>query len=106
MAWPRPKCCPAPGNTNPRFVGTSLSVKDEGARWLYEDLHCARGERENRIKECQLELFAGRTSMASFGANQLRLWLPSFAHVLIEPAVALARSVFCNRAASLRRVML
>ena len=30
---------------------------------------------ENRIKECQLDLFADRTSAASLGANQLRLCL-------------------------------
>jgi hypothetical protein len=28
---------------------------------------------ENRIKECQLDLFADRTSAASLRANQLRL---------------------------------
>lgn len=73
-----------PGKTNPRFVVTSLSLKDEDARTLYEDLYCARGEMENRIKECQLDLFADRTSTATFRANQLRLWLSSFAYVLIE----------------------
>jgi hypothetical protein len=29
---------------------------------------------ENRIKECQLDLFADRTSAATMRANQLRLW--------------------------------
>jgi hypothetical protein len=32
---------------------------------------------ENRIKECQLDLFADRTSAATMRANQLRLWFAS-----------------------------
>jgi len=47
---------------NPRFVVTSLSAQEADARTLYEDLYCARGEMENRIKEQQLDLFADRTS--------------------------------------------
>lgn len=69
---------------NPRFVVTSLSKRDWPMRELYEKLYCARGEMENRIKEAQLELFADRTSTHTFRANQLRLWLSSFAYVLIE----------------------
>ena len=38
---------------------------------------------ENRIKECQADLFADRTSAASFRANQLRLWFASLAYVLL-----------------------
>jgi hypothetical protein len=79
-----------PGKTNPRFVVTSLRTQDWAARTLYEDLYCARGEMENRIKECQLDLFADRTSAATFRANQLRLWLASFAYVLIEALRRLA----------------
>ena len=45
------------------------------ARVFYEELYCARGEMENRIKECQLDLFADRTSAATMRANQLRLAL-------------------------------
>jgi DDE family transposase len=70
--------------SNPRFVVTSLSVAAIDARTLYERLYCARGEVENRIKEQQLDLFAGRTSAATMRANQLRLWFASFAYVLIE----------------------
>ena len=40
---------------------------------LYEELYCARGDMENRIKEQQLWLFADRTSAATMRANQLRL---------------------------------
>lgn len=68
---------------NPRFVVTSLKPADYDARRLYEDLYCARGEMENRIKECQLDLFADRTSAASMRANQLRLWFASMAYVLL-----------------------
>lgn len=54
------------------------------ARYLYEDVYCARGECENRIKEAQLDLFADRLSAATFRANQLRLWLASAAYVLMH----------------------
>lgn len=69
---------------NPRFVVTSLSKSDFDARSLYEDLYCARGDMENRIKEQQLGLFADRTSSSIFFANQLRLWLSSVAYVLLS----------------------
>lgn len=72
------------GEANPRFVVTSLGQKRADARTLYEDLYCARGEMENRIKECQLDLFADRTSTATMRANQLRLWFASMAYVLLE----------------------
>ena len=68
---------------NPRFVVTSLSAAEIDARTLYERVTCARGEMENRIKECQLDLFADRTSTATLRANQLRLWFASFAYVLV-----------------------
>ena len=32
---------------------------------LYERIYCARGEMENRIKECQTDMFPGRTSAAT-----------------------------------------
>ena len=38
---------------------------------------------ENRIKECQLDLFADRTGAATMRANQLRLWFASMAYVLV-----------------------
>jgi hypothetical protein len=71
------------GEANPRFVVTSLTGKDHDARALYEDVYCARGEMENRIKEQQLDLFADRTSAATMRANQLRLWFASMAYVLV-----------------------
>lgn len=68
---------------NPRFIVTSLSRTQWPMRELYEDLYCARGECENRIKEAQLDLFADRLSTATFRANQLRLWFASAAYVLM-----------------------
>jgi len=68
---------------NPRFVVTSLEPAEAGARHLYEEIYCARGDMENRIKECQLELFADRTSAHTMRANQLRLWFTSMAYVLL-----------------------
>jgi len=68
---------------NPRFVVTSLSREECQAQALYETLYCARGEMENRIKECQLDLFADRASANPMPANQLRLWFASMAYVLV-----------------------
>lgn len=71
------------GSANPRFVVTSLAEEEWAAQPLYEQLYCARGDMENRIKECQLDLFADRTSAATMRANQLRLWFASMAYVLM-----------------------
>ena len=71
------------GEANPRFIVTSLPSDKAEARLLYEEIYCARGEMENRIKECQLDLFADRTSAVTMRANQLRLWFASFAYVLL-----------------------
>lgn len=68
---------------NPRFIVTSLPTEKIAARMLYEDVYCARGEMENRIKEQQMCLFADRTSCATMRANQLRLWLSSVAYTLL-----------------------
>jgi len=75
---------------NPRFVVTSLPATEIGARALYERVYCARGDMENRIKECQLDLFADRTSAATMRANQLRLWFASMAYVLMAALRRLA----------------
>jgi hypothetical protein len=79
-----PPAIALPGRANPRFIVTSLSAKECEGRPLYEKRYCARGEMENRIKECQLDLFADRTSSHTMRANQLRLWLASFAYVLMS----------------------
>jgi hypothetical protein len=54
------------GKSNPRFVVTSLPATEWPAQKLYEELYCARGDMENRIKEqfCLLE-----ESMKNRGAH-------------------------------------
>jgi len=86
------------GEANPRFVVTSLKRAEAAARQLYEDTYCARGEMENRIKECQLDLYADRTSAATMRANQLRLWFASMAYVLICALrrIGLAETAFAD----------
>jgi len=66
---------------NPRFVVTSLEGE---AQALYDEIYCARGEMENRIKEQQLGLFADRTSCHGWWANQFRVLLSAAAYVLLE----------------------
>ena len=78
-----PGSSPGTGENNPRFVVTSLSRAEHEAHHLYEKVYCARGEMENRIKECQLDLFADRTSAATMRANQLRLWFAAMAYELV-----------------------
>ena len=87
--WSRPRRVVAKAEwlakgANPRFVVTSLNRREAGPRRLYEELYCARGDMENRIKECQLDLFADRTSAATLRANQLRLHFASFAYILMH----------------------
>jgi hypothetical protein len=87
-SWSRPRRVVAMadwtrGAANPRSVVTSLSSEDTAPQALYEEIYCARGDMENRIKECQLDLFADRTSAATMRANQLRLWFASMAYVLV-----------------------
>lgn len=73
--------------SNPRFVVTTL---EGDAAALYDEVYCARGEMENRIKEQQLGLFADRTSCQAWWPNQFRLLLSSLAYVLLEAIRALA----------------
>lgn len=86
------------GKENPRYVVTNLagvSAEAElcgeqnlsgayGARALYEEFYCARGEMENRIKEQQMDMFSDRTSSAKMVSNQLRLWFSTFAYLLAQ----------------------
>jgi hypothetical protein len=70
--------------SNPRFVVTSLAGASYPAQTLYDQLYCARGDMENRIKEQQLAMFADRTSTATMRGNQLRLWIASVAYTLAQ----------------------
>jgi hypothetical protein len=63
--------------SNPRFIVTNLPGESHE---LYENLYCARGDMENRIKEQKLDLFACRTSTGWMSSNQLRLWFSAFAY--------------------------
>ncbi|SDF11832.1 IS1380 family transposase, partial [Rhodospira trueperi] len=49
--------------------------RDLMPRVIYEAIYCPRGDMENRIKECQLDLFGHRASAHAFKANQTRLIL-------------------------------
>jgi hypothetical protein len=69
------------GGANPRFIVTNVHAAYGEARFLYETVYCQRGEMENRLKECQGDLFADRTPAPTMRANQLRLWLSSLAYV-------------------------
>jgi hypothetical protein len=97
-----------PKGANPRFIVTSLELDAIEAQELYEKIYCARGEMENRIKECQLDLFADRTSAASLRANQLRLWFASLAYVLVTALrrIALAGTVLAQATAGSIRLKL
>ena len=112
-SWGRPRRVVAKAEqtgdkANPRFIVTSLSIDEWAARELYEQLYCARGECENRIKEAQLDLFADRLSAATFRANQLRLWLASAAYVLMHALrrVGLAGTALARACANTIRLKL
>ena len=78
---------------NPRFIVTNLPAKgfkeekDESrfspAR-LYEELYCARGDMENKLKQQVLDLRADRMSTHHLASNQFRLWEAMFAYLLLE----------------------
>jgi hypothetical protein len=81
------------GKRNPRYIVTNITGEEPWAKhheWfqsgqaLYEQCYCARGDAENRIKEQQLDMFADRTSTAYMSSNQLRLWLSTFAYLLMR----------------------
>lgn len=83
---------------NPRFIVTNLPAggfKPEKDRErfaparLYEELYCARGEMENVLKQQVLDLEADRMSTHYLASNQLRLWLATFAYMLLERLRAL-----------------
>lgn len=83
---------------NPRFIVTNLPEEgfkgDEDrarftARRLYEELYCARGDMENMLKQQVLDLEADRMSTHHLASNQLRLWLATFAYLLMERLRAL-----------------
>ena len=80
---------------NARFVITNLR---QTPRWIYEDVYCARGDIENRIKELHDGLQIGRTSCCRFWANQLRVLLTAAAYVLMQELRRRAARTACARA--------
>lgn len=81
------------GGDNPRFVVTNLpqdgfSEEKDRERFfparLYEQMYCPRGEMENVLKQQVLDLKADRMSTQQMVSNQLRLWLATFAYLLME----------------------
>lgn len=71
------------GKSNPRFIVTSLDPERWDKQVLYEELYCARGDMENRIKE-QFALFADRVSASTMRANQQRIYLSVIAYTLMN----------------------
>jgi hypothetical protein len=67
---------------NTRFVVTDL--EQAGAKVLYRQIYCARGQMENEIKDHTRYLKSDRTSCHRFEANQLRVFLHSAAYVLLD----------------------
>ena len=70
---------PGPGGDSPRLTVTGLPGPESGSRAPCGDLHRARGDMENRIRERRPELFADRTPTATMRANQPPVYLPAFA---------------------------
>ena len=66
---------------NPRYVVTNLP---QGDQYLYDKIYCARGDMENRIKDQQMDLFAGRASSHRWWPNQFRQLLSGLAYTLFE----------------------
>lgn len=80
---------------NPRFVVTNLR---SSPRFVYEQVYCARGDIENRIKELHDGLQIGRTSCCRFWPNQLRVLLTAAAYVLMQELRLRAARTACARA--------
>jgi hypothetical protein len=92
------------GALNPRFVVTNQDCTDPAALYAF---YCARGDRENRIKEFKLDLAGGRTSCHRFLANQGRVLLHAAAAVLMETIkAAAAGTCYANAQASTLRLRL
>jgi hypothetical protein len=91
--------------SNPRYVVTNLSGDPQK---LYDEVYCARGDMENRIKEQQLGLFSDRTSCTKWWANQFRVMLSSLAYVLLQTlrSVALKGTILANAQCNTIRIKL
>jgi len=98
QSWSRPrrvigKAEVMAAGENPRLVVTNLPARGFrgesdrtrfGPQRLYEEFYCGRGEMENVLKQQTLDLAADRLSTHHLASNQLRLWLATFAYLLLE----------------------
>ncbi len=92
--WSRPRRVVIKVEVSQQGVNTRFVVSDleqAGAKVLYRQLYCARGQMENDIKDHKRYLKSDRTSCHRFEANQFRLFLHSAAYVLLD---TLRREVF------------
>lgn len=84
QTWSRPRRivamieCDSKG-ANVRFVVTTLADSPEKVYSYY----CQRGQCENYIKELKNAMFADRLSCHAFESNQFRLYLHTFAYLLM-----------------------
>jgi hypothetical protein len=101
---------------NPRFIVTNLPREgfqsDVPERFApancYEGFYCPRANMENEIKQQLLDLHADRTSTHFMASNQLRLWLSTFAYLLLERlrTLALPNTVLARATAGTIRLRL
>jgi len=77
---------------NARFLVTNIKGS---ARRIYEQIYCARGDVENRIKELKDGLQIDRTSCTTFYANQFRALITAGAYVLMQELRLQARDTSC-----------
>ena len=74
-----------------------MTNRRSSPRFLYEQVYCARGDIENRIKELHDGLQIGRASSRRFWPNQLRVLLTATAYVLMQELRCAAHTA-CARA--------
>jgi hypothetical protein len=67
---------------NNRFIVTN--IYEHNAQFLYDEVYCARGDMENRIKEYQTDMFGSRMSCSAYAANQFRMLLSAIAYVYMN----------------------
>lgn len=80
------------GSPNPRFVVTDLAAAAGWTPHAVYHFYCARGDRENRIKEFKLDMDGDRLSCQTFLANQFRLILHGAAYLLYQELQAEIRT--------------
>ncbi|MGH9407054.1 MAG: IS1380 family transposase [Terriglobia bacterium] len=89
------RCGEKEAKDNPRFVITNLK---QSPQWIYEQVYCARGDLENRIKELHHGMEIDRTSCSKFWANQFRALMTAAAYVLMQELRLRAARTDCARA--------